>query len=48
MNTATNPMQITMRLLSAGVWSFDVIQRGEIVRSFPTADEAVAYIEMRS
>ena len=48
MNTAANPMQITMRLLSAGVWSFDVIQRGKIVRSFPTAEEAAAYIEMRS
>ena len=43
-----NAMQIVMRLLANGWWAFDVVQRGEVVRSFPNADDAVAYIEMRS
>lgn len=47
-----NAMQIVMRLLSWASgrtsWAFDVVQRGEVVRSFPNADDAVRYIEQRS
>lgn len=43
-----NAMQIVMRRLDNGWWAFDVVQRGEVIRSFPNADDAVAYIEMRS
>lgn len=47
-----NAMQIVMRLLSWASgrtsWAFDVVQRGEVVRSFSNADDAVRYIEQRS
>jgi len=43
-----NAMQIVMRLLSNGWWSYDVIQCGKVIRAFPNANDAVAFIEMRS
>ena len=47
MNTA-NQMQIVMKLMPAAsgdFWYYNVIQRGEIIKSFLSADEAVRYIE---
>ncbi len=43
-----NAMQIVMKLMPAergDFWYFNVIQRGEVIKSFLSAEEAVRYIE---
>lgn len=47
-----NQMQIVMRLLTWAsgrqTWAFDVIERGEVIRSFTCAEDAAYYIEQRT
>lgn len=43
-----NQMQIVMKLMVAergNFWYFNVVQRGEVIKSFLSAEEAVRYIE---
>lgn len=41
-------MEIVMRLMTLNsgktMWVFEVVRRGEVVKTFLTAEEAVAYI----
>jgi hypothetical protein len=47
-----NAMQITARLLTWNsgrtTWVYEVVQRGQVVRTFASAEDAVHYIEQRS
>ena len=46
--TAANDKQIVMRLMKnengSSFWFYEIIQRGEVIKCFLTAEEAVAYI----
>ena len=47
-----NAMQIAARILTWAsgrtTWVYEVVQRGEVIRTFATAEDAAHYIEQRS